>query len=124
MTKIYEALENADRDRGEMTQDAAPRATRSALPRSLEEKLLALYQRVESSSDAPGGRVVAFVGVHAGSESSNLVCEFAHLAAGRLLKRVLLLAAYPSSVSEQDSRRHRPARLGRMCWKAASRWTT
>ena len=96
MTKIYEALENADKERGEMTQGEAPRAVRSTLPRPLEEKLLALYQRVEASSDAPGGRVVAIVGVHTGPESSSLACEFARLVAGRLLKKVLLLAAYPS----------------------------
>ncbi len=98
MTKIYEALENADRQH--QATKTTPRVPtdatlRSHLPRSLEEKLLSLFQRIDTATDAPGGKVASFVGVQAGDESSNLACEFAKLAAMRLPKKVLLLGAFP-----------------------------
>jgi len=92
MTKIYEALEHASEERA---ASGVPMPSPSRLPRGLEEKLLSLYQRIESLIEDQPSRVVEFVGVQTGEDSSILACEFAKLVASSLGKQVLLLAATP-----------------------------
>jgi len=92
MTKIYEALEQASEDR---SGSGVPMPSPSKLPRGLEEKLLSLYQRIETLVEDKPSRIVEFVGVQTGEDSSILTCEFAKLVAARLGKRVLLLATTP-----------------------------
>ena len=92
MTKIYEALDNASKERA----DSAPRRTSlptTTLPRGLVDKLLSLYQRLETQMHDRRCGIVAFAGAQAGDDSAKLLCEFAKLASGRLNRRILLLAA-------------------------------
>ena len=97
MTKIYEALENASRERAVATGAPTPSLTTSALPKSLTEKLLSLAKRLETLVRVPDGRIIEVVSV-AGSrqESSRISQELAGLAARRLQRRVLLLAISPT----------------------------
>jgi hypothetical protein len=97
MTRIYEALQKAGRERQEQPGRPVPKPLPGKpLPLSLETKLLALYSRIETLLDGvPGGHVVEFTGVHPTDDCSKLVYEFARLVAYRRNKRVLLLGAGP-----------------------------
>ena len=87
MTKIYEALRNAGRERAGAGAAGAP-VSGTLAPRALQEKLLALCNRMEALLDREeGGRAVQFMGVQSGQQdSSRLVCETAKLATVRLRK--------------------------------------
>lgn len=93
MTKIYEALESAGRERAQSGAEGAPVPASTGLPKGLEDKLLSLNRRIESLLDAQPVPVVVFAGAQPGEDSSKLVFEFARLAAIRLEKQVLLVAA-------------------------------
>ncbi len=100
MTKIYEALDNVSKERA----DAAPK--RSALPgkplpKGLVDKLLSLYQRLETGMAERRCGVVAIAGAQAGDDSAKLACELAKLAAGRLRRRILLLSAGSAKCTSQ-----------------------
>lgn len=104
MTKIYEALDNAGRER---TQSAARRGGAGlaiTASKPLEDKLLSLYQRIEAGMQGPRGALVEVVGAHPGEESARIARQFAKLAAARMGKRVLLLGAVgPALVTEATS---------------------
>jgi Mrp family chromosome partitioning ATPase len=98
MTKIYEALENAGKERVNVDSPAGtPGIPRSAgkAPRMAEEKFLGLYQRIESLLQLPSGKIVLFAGAQPGEDNSRVAREFARTAATRLSRNVLLLAAGP-----------------------------
>ncbi len=95
MTKIYEALESAEQERTGVTSAAggvsmAP--SKRKAPRSLEEKFLALYQRIDSLLENEPHMAVQFSGVQPGEADSKMVCEFARVVSSKLRKKVLLLA--------------------------------
>lgn len=95
MTRIYEALQRADKEResGHRTEEQ-PEPLTSALPKSLEEKLIALNHQIEAAiQTADGCRVVEFAGVQHAEQASKLVYEFAKLMAFRMNRKVLLMAA-------------------------------
>ncbi|HOZ46418.1 MAG TPA: CpsD/CapB family tyrosine-protein kinase [Candidatus Hydrogenedentes bacterium] len=88
MTKIYEALENASKERatGEVKVTVSGPA-----PRAFDEKLLAMYRRFESLGEEGRGTMVEFVDTQPGSDNSVLAWEFARTVASRLKRRVLLV---------------------------------
>jgi len=97
MTKIYEALENAGKEKS--PGGAPSRGTLlvggKTMPRPLEDKLSGLYQRV--SAQLPDGRgVVAFAGAQPGEEGSRILIAFAQLVAAKLQLRTLLIASSPT----------------------------
>lgn len=98
MTKIYEALENAGRERlaTDTERTVKPPVSTTRLPKSLEEKLITLYQRIEVLLEGRECRIVEFAGIQVGEESSRLCGEFARLMAARIRHKVLLLAPYPT----------------------------
>lgn len=95
MPNIYQALENAGNERTQASVQGAAAAVSSGLPKGVEDKLLALLNRVESLLDRADGRIVEFTGAQPGNDSSKLVFEFARLAAIRQRKNVLLIATGP-----------------------------
>ncbi len=101
MTKIYEALENASKTRSsERGAGAGPPRRQKKAPRAVQEKLLALCQRIETHfQNRTQGIVVEFAGAQAGEDSSKLVREFARTAAEQLHRSVLLLASTPRMAS-------------------------
>lgn len=114
MTKIFEALEQAQRERGETpgelisvwsrgfsseeAADVRPRVIEDAPARSLrprlDETMTGLYQSVESLLSHSDGKTVEFIGAFRGAGTSVLVREFAKTAALSLGKSVLLLDAH------------------------------
>ena len=106
MTKIYEALENAGRDRDAVESgqvavpSSPPRSAKTGRQKALDEKLLALYQRIESLVEGQSCRIVEFSGMQNSPDSSNLATALAELVATRLRKRVLLAAASGKSIGQ------------------------
>jgi len=95
MTKIYEALENANR--GKAGSDRAGSLPRASVSKAMESILLSLYQRIDSSVQVDGAKIVGLANAQLGNDSATLVIEFAKLAALRLNKRVLVVATGPNS---------------------------
>lgn len=89
MTKIYEALENAGKERG----GASPGSLPSSMPpsRALDTRLLALYQRLEAVLENRKSRVIEIADVQDGAAGSRIAYAFARFVALGLGKRVLLL---------------------------------
>lgn len=100
MTKIYEALDSAGKERA---QTAAPRVNLPGkpLPKGMMDKLVSLYQRLETIMEERRCSVIAFAGGQQGDDSAKLLCETAKLAAGRLNRRILLISADGSPVIRQ-----------------------
>jgi hypothetical protein len=95
MTRIYEALQAAGKERLLMGRRSSVEPIRVAAPSELEECLMALYRRLESMLEGTPSRVLAFVGVPNGEDSSRLVNLLARTVAYRLHRDVLLLSADP-----------------------------
>ena len=97
MTKIYEALQIAGKERGGTENKGLiiPARVRLSLPEAIEDKLLSLNRRIELLLELRQGRIVEFTGAQAGHDASRLAFEFAKLTARRLNRRVLLLVAGP-----------------------------
>ncbi|HNR32238.1 MAG TPA: hypothetical protein PKI11_15210, partial [Candidatus Hydrogenedentes bacterium] len=104
MTKIYEALDNAGRER---TQGAARRGGAGlaiTASKPLEDKLLSLYQQIEAALQRQRGAIIEMVSAHPGDETARIARQFAKLASARMGKRVLLLGAVgPVLVTEATS---------------------
>lgn len=96
MTKIYEALENASKDRTMVTARGATSLSGKPLPRPVEDKLLATYQSVAAQAQPGRAPVVAFAGAQPGDESAKLLVTLARIIVTKLQKRVLVLASSPS----------------------------
>lgn len=100
MSKIYEALENAGEERAVTDargggSGAAPLSPTKPMT-GLEEKLLALYKRVDAALDGEGGKLVALAPVQSEKDGLRLACTFAKMLAARLRLKVLFLGAYPT----------------------------
>lgn len=114
MTRIYEALEQAEKERGGIRgKPIIPQPRRSPLKVShmggrtrpgrrvlaagpdvhLEQTMAALYQSLVAMLPDAGGRSIQFIGTGKGEGASTLVREFAKTAAFKLGKSVLLLDA-------------------------------
>ncbi|HEX72536.1 MAG TPA: hypothetical protein ENN65_04410 [Candidatus Hydrogenedentes bacterium] len=101
MTKIYEALDNASKERAETAPRRVSAPSGPQLPKGLADTLVSLCQRIDALLEDKRCRVVEFVGAQSGNDNSRLVREFARMAATRLNKRVLLLSAGPSAYVNQ-----------------------
>lgn len=109
MTKIFEALELANRQNAQEAEKPAPKepekTTREptetpapiqiapVIALNLEQTLTGLYNGITSLLPGAKGRCVLFIGVDHGAGASTLIREFAKVAAIRLEKSVLLLDA-------------------------------
>ncbi len=94
MTKIYEALDSASKAN---TQSLPGKP----LPKGMMDKLVSLYQRLETLMEERRCAVIAFAGGQQGDDSARLLCETAKLAASRLNRRILLIAAETSPILRQ-----------------------
>ncbi len=118
MTKIFEALEQAQKERGETPGELVsvwpqgfPKEDgvevrpsvvedfpKHALRQNLEETMTTLFQNIDSMLPDDSGKTIQFIGTDRGEGASVLAREFAKTAALSLNKSVLLL----------DSRQGRP----------------
>jgi len=100
MSKIYEALENAQKEAQEITTTKAklpqtrPAAVlRSAPQMDFENEMIALYQNIETLLPGLERKVILFLSAKEGEGTSTIVREFARIAARKMGKLVCLLAA-------------------------------
>jgi hypothetical protein len=93
MTRIYEALQAAGKERLLVGRRSAVEPIRVAAPGELEECLLSVYRRLESLLEGKSSRLVAFAGLPNAEDSSRLVNLLARAVAYRLFKKVLLVSA-------------------------------
>ncbi len=108
MTKIYEALEQAEKEREIPSAVKTPPIRHvSRRFRALAEKLIALNQRIETQLPDASCRVVVFTGAQPGTESSRLLMAYANLAAQDLAKRTLVITVGPFQKYHGISKRKR-----------------
>lgn len=104
MTKIYEALDNAGKERVQVT---APRRGGAGLgitaSKPLEDKLLSLCQRIESNLGKSRGMIVEFVGAQPGEEAARIARQFAKLVAARTGRRVLMAGAVSQALATEST---------------------
>jgi protein-tyrosine kinase len=94
MTKIYDALRRAEQEQSPVPGlEGGPRRPMGIEGRShgLRQKLIAVYQTIESHLPGKASRVVMFVGARAGEGTSTLVRELAKLASAELAQHVALI---------------------------------
>lgn len=92
MSNIYEALEQASRERktpGVSQQLALPAHTSPAV--SMSEEMAWLHHQVDFLLPSVSHKVIQFIGTHRGGGVSTIVREFAKVAVERLGKSVLIL---------------------------------
>lgn len=89
MTKIYDALRRAEQEQG--PSQVLPRLRVEPRNRALRQKMIAVYQTIESSLPDKTCRVVMFAGAHRGEGASVLARELAKLASAELAQRVALI---------------------------------
>jgi Mrp family chromosome partitioning ATPase len=98
MSKIYEALENAQQESRmlEKTTSELPRTEDTTLlpsvvEMSMEVEMISLYQNIESRLPDLGHKVILFLSAKDGEGTSTIVREFARVAAKKMGKVVFLL---------------------------------
>jgi protein-tyrosine kinase len=103
MSKLYEVLESASREREKLeiprTPFVAPQP--DAPTRKSDIEMMGLYQAIDTALDRKANRVVQFIGTQVGEGCSTIVNDLACAAASRLEEPVLLLDIDPGS-SYQD----------------------
>jgi Mrp family chromosome partitioning ATPase len=103
MSKIYEALQNAQRAKKSGKAPLQPVPIPFALPAparfGMEDEMLSLYKIVDTILPAGKSRVLLFIGAKEGEGTSTIVREFAGVAADLVGNSVLLL----------DADRHHPS---------------
>jgi Mrp family chromosome partitioning ATPase len=92
MPRIYDALKAAEQERGANAGGESLRPPKSGkAARPFREKMVGVYQSIESRLVDMPSRVIAFVGAKPGEGASTLIREFACVVCGELGKRVALL---------------------------------
>lgn len=93
MTKIYEALDNAGKERIPVAPRHGSLNLSAAVPKPLEDKLLSLYQRIEALLNNRTGVLVEVVGAQPGDDAGRIARQLARLSSVRMGQRILLLSA-------------------------------
>lgn len=98
MSKIYEALENAQKESRELTttkrevpQTTAAEVMRPVAQMNFENEMIALYQNIETQLPDLERKVLLFLSAKDGEGTSTIVRQFARIAARKMGKLVLLL---------------------------------
>lgn len=98
MSKIYEALENAQQEsrtlekaKVELPQTSETTLRRTVVEMDLENEMIDLFQNIESHLPVPQRKVILFLSAKEGEGTSTIVREFAGIAAKKLGKQVFLL---------------------------------
>jgi len=98
MSKIYEALENAQQESRMMEktipklpQTNDPTLLPSVVEMDMEDEMISLYQNIESRLPDLDRKVILFLSAKEGEGTSTIVREFARVAAKKMGKLVFLL---------------------------------
>ncbi len=96
MSKLYEALENASREREKLEMAKTRMVPPPALPRwESDMEMMGLHQAMDAALDRKTNRVVQFIGTQEGEGCSTIVRNLAGTAAVKLDESVLLLDLDP-----------------------------
>jgi Mrp family chromosome partitioning ATPase len=101
MTKIYEALEQAQQDRAPVFQSNGGRYRAGTL--DVEEEMIALHCALHTLIPKQRGRTVQFIGSSEGEGTSTVVREFAKISAEKIGNTVLLVDSNGSSPSQHEA---------------------
>lgn len=102
MSRIYEALEFAGiAPIEEPINEIDFNVSLPTPAAAFEEKLLGLYNRIDTLLENRGGKIVSFAGLSDGEASATYVMEMARLGAEKLCKRVLILATCQSACAKK-----------------------
>jgi Mrp family chromosome partitioning ATPase len=96
MTKIYDALKRAEQERGDPSAartGPAIQPEKGPRSQSLRQKLIAVYQTIETALPEKSSRTILFVSARPGEGASTLVRELAILASGEFAQKVALIDA-------------------------------
>ncbi len=100
MSKIYEALQNAQQEprelqkpQNELTKTSTVTLLPSVVELDFEYEMVTLYQNLESRLPDLEKRVIQFISAREGEGTSTIVREFARVAAKKLGKSVFVLSA-------------------------------
>jgi protein-tyrosine kinase len=95
MSKIYEALQHAHREKKSSSEAQQIHIENGFLPANLnlEDKMLSLYKVVDSKLPQLPKKIIQFIGSREGEGTSTIAREFARVAATKIDKSVLLLDA-------------------------------
>jgi len=97
MTKIYEALVNAQRARKEPIEFPYPKLpgefSAEIVDHEMEDEMIGLYKSIDALLNNSPKKVIQFIGSQVGEGTSTIAREFARIAAVKLHKDVLLLDA-------------------------------
>lgn len=98
MTRIYEALQEAAKERTDVGQVVQfPRIDTTSHDNQLCYKMTALYRVICAQCPNETGNVVQFLGTHKGAGASRLLRTLAKVVSGFLHKSVLIIDADPES---------------------------
>ena len=107
MSKIYEALEHAQKELKGLekpilpsSHPPIPSSSHDLLGLEMEEEMIRLYQNIESLLSGSKKAVIQFIGSREGEGTSTVIREFAKVAALKLGKLVLLLDADRHKLSQ------------------------
>lgn len=107
MSKIYEALENAQKESRELaTQTSEVPQTKTAdvlrpiAHRDFDKEMISLYQSIESCLHDLDKKVILFLSAKEGEGTSTIVREFARIAARKMGKTVFVLDSGHNSHQE------------------------
>ena len=81
MSKLYEVLENARREREELKIPESEAAILRPLRSKSEMEMLTLYQAINAALGKKGTRIVEFMGTRPGEGCSTIVLDLARIAA-------------------------------------------
>ena len=96
MSKLYEVLENASRERERLEMAGMPVIPPCKLPsRKTDMEMMGLYQAMDTALGRKTSRVVQFIGTQAGEGCSTIVRNLAGAAAANVEESVLLLDLDP-----------------------------
>jgi Mrp family chromosome partitioning ATPase len=103
MTKIYEALDNAQRGRKGLERPEVLSSDGPIIPSfhppiaslDMEEEMISLHHSIESVLLEPRKKIIQFIGSTEGEGTSTIVREFARVSALRFGETVLLMDADP-----------------------------
>ena len=92
MSKLYEALENASREREKLEMAKTPVIPPFEPPSWKNDlEIMGLYQAIDAALGRKTSRVVQFIGTQPGEGCSTIVRDLAAAAAAKLEEAVLLL---------------------------------
>jgi Mrp family chromosome partitioning ATPase len=95
MSKLYEVLENARREREELKIPESPVASFRPLRSKSEMEMLGLYQAINAALGKKRTRIVEFLGTQPGEGASTIALDLARIAAKNPAESVLLLDLNP-----------------------------